>query len=89
MSLGDPEGDTVLGVGVGVPDGMSLVGGVSDRGNTAGGAKHWTDDEKGKLFNWMLNSDEHWEMFATQMNTIFRDVSFSSFHTANTSQTRG
>ncbi|KAJ3475507.1 hypothetical protein NLI96_g11791 [Meripilus lineatus] len=79
LSLGDPEGDTVLGVGVGVPDGMSLVGGVSDRGNTAGGAKHWTDDEKGKLFNWMLNSDEHWEMFATQMNTIFRDAAARLF----------
>ena len=62
LSLGDAEME--------VQEGLSLLG---DRSN--GGAKHWTDDEKGKLFNWMLNSDEHWEMFATQMNTIFRDVS--------------
>lgn len=65
MNLGDPaEGDGMI---------ETLGSALGDRNSS--GAKHWTDDEKGKLFNWMLNSDEHWEMFATQMNTIFRDVS--------------
>ena len=39
-----------------------------------GGAKHWTDDEKGKLFVWMLASDDHWSAFANQMNSVFREV---------------
>lgn len=39
-----------------------------------GGAKHWTDDEKGKLFVWMLGSDDNWAAFANQMNSVFREV---------------
>ncbi|KAL4243731.1 hypothetical protein ABKN59_011453 [Abortiporus biennis] len=45
----------------------------------AGGAKHWTDDEKTQLFVWMLSSDEHWQMFGSQMNTVFRNAATSLF----------
>lgn len=40
----------------------------------SGGPKHWTDEEKGRLFHWMLDDDERWEAFGTKMNTIFREV---------------
>ncbi|KAH9926827.1 hypothetical protein B0H21DRAFT_138175 [Amylocystis lapponica] len=40
-----------------------------------GGPKHWTDYEKNRLFRWMLCDDQHWDMFRSKMNTVFRDVS--------------
>lgn len=40
----------------------------------AGGAKHWSDEEKSRLFHWMLSDDERWEAFGSKMNTIFREV---------------
>lgn len=41
----------------------------------SGGAKHWTDEEKTRLFHWMLTDDNRWEAFGSKMNTIFREVS--------------
>jgi hypothetical protein len=43
----------------------------------AGGARHWTDDEKTKLFRWLMgpNEDEHFDALRTKKNTCFRDVS--------------
>lgn len=41
----------------------------------SGGPKHWTDEEKSRLFHWMLDSDERWEAFGTKMNSVFREVS--------------
>ncbi|KAI0072960.1 hypothetical protein K474DRAFT_1667178 [Panus rudis PR-1116 ss-1] len=49
-------------------------GGVVGGRENGGGAKHWTDEEKGKLFVWMLASDEHWGAFANQMNSVFREA---------------
>jgi hypothetical protein len=48
---------------------------VGDDGN-AGGARHWTDEEKTKLFNWLMgpNEDEHFDALRTKKNTCFRDV---------------
>ena len=43
----------------------------------SGGPKHWTDDEKSKLFHWLLDSDERWEAFGTKMNTVFREACHS------------
>jgi hypothetical protein len=42
----------------------------------AGGARHWTDEEKTKLFNWLMgpNEDEHFDALRTKKNTCFRDV---------------
>jgi hypothetical protein len=53
--------------------------GTKDDGDVgpAGGPKHWTDDEKGKLFHWLLDNDERWETFGTKMNTIYREVRLS------------
>lgn len=45
----------------------------------SGGPKHWTDEEKGRLFHWMLDDDERWEAFGTKMNTIFREGSAQLF----------
>lgn len=41
----------------------------------SGGPKHWTDEEKARLFHWMLDDDDRWEAFGTKMNTVFREVS--------------
>ena len=43
----------------------------------AGGARHWTDEEKTKLFNWLMgpSEDEHFDALRTKKNTCFRDVS--------------
>lgn len=44
--------------------------------DAAGGARHWTDEEKTKLFNWLMgpNEDEHFDALRTKKNTCFRDV---------------
>ncbi|KAF8273333.1 hypothetical protein EI94DRAFT_1716464 [Lactarius quietus] len=44
----------------------------------AGGARHWTDEEKTKLFDWLMgpNEDEHFDALRTKKNTCFRDVNF-------------
>lgn len=44
-----------------------------------GGAKHWTVEEKTRLFIWILQDDERWEQFGSKMNVIFREV--CSLHT--------
>lgn len=40
------------------------------------GAKHWTDDEKSKLFRWLMgpNSDDHWNALRATKNSCLRDV---------------
>ncbi|THH01627.1 hypothetical protein EW026_g1130 [Hermanssonia centrifuga] len=50
----------------------------------AGGAKHWTDEEKSRLFNWMLNDDDRWDQFGSKMNTIFREGSKTLFNSRKT-----
>lgn len=41
------------------------------------GAKHWTDDEKTKLFNWLMgkDADDHWNSLRTAKNNALREVS--------------
>lgn len=41
------------------------------------GAKHWTDDEKSKLFNWLMGpgQEEHWNALRATKNSCLRDVS--------------
>ena len=43
---------------------------------TAGGARHWTDEEKGTLFDWLMGPthDDHFEALRTKKNTCFREV---------------
>ncbi|KAI0690621.1 hypothetical protein BC835DRAFT_1417656 [Cytidiella melzeri] len=50
----------------------------------SGGAKHWTDEEKTRLFQWMLTDDSRWEAFGSKMNTIFREGSAALFNSRKT-----
>jgi hypothetical protein len=40
------------------------------------GSKHWTEDEKTKLFTWLMGQgeDEHWNALRTAKNSCFREV---------------
>ncbi|KAI0035411.1 hypothetical protein K488DRAFT_43426, partial [Vararia minispora EC-137] len=42
----------------------------------AGGARHWTDDEKTTLFTWLMGvgQDDHFDALRTKKNTCFREV---------------
>jgi hypothetical protein len=42
----------------------------------AQGAKHWTDEEKSKLFNWLmgLGQDDHWNALRATKNSCLREV---------------
>jgi hypothetical protein len=48
------------------------------------GAKHWTDDEKSKLFRWLMgpNSDDHWAALRATKNSCLREVRAISLHLA-------
>ncbi|KAA1467546.1 hypothetical protein DENSPDRAFT_926695 [Dentipellis sp. KUC8613] len=54
-------------------------GGDGDGG--ASGARHWTDDEKTKLFNWLMGpgEDEHFDALRTKKNTCFRECALDAF----------
>jgi hypothetical protein len=40
------------------------------------GAKHWTDEEKTKLFTWLMapGQDDHWNALRATKNSCLRDV---------------
>lgn len=44
------------------------------------GAKHWTDEEKSKLFTWLMGQgqDDHWNSLRATKNSCLRDVSLSA-----------
>lgn len=50
-------------------DGYDLDGGAQ-------GAKHWTDEEKSKLFSWLMGpgQEEHWNSLRATKNSCLRDV---------------
>ncbi|EEB86856.1 hypothetical protein MPER_16037, partial [Moniliophthora perniciosa FA553] len=39
------------------------------------GAKHWTDEEKTKLFTWLMGTgqDEHWASLRSAKNSCLRE----------------
>lgn len=45
---------------------------------TSQGAKHWTDDEKSKLFTWLMGTanDDHWNALRATKNSCLREVCF-------------
>ncbi|KAJ2916590.1 hypothetical protein MD484_g3797, partial [Candolleomyces efflorescens] len=45
------------------------------------GAKHWTDEEKTKLFRWLMgpNSDDHWNALRATKNSCLRDCAEKVF----------
>lgn len=40
------------------------------------GSKHWTEEEKTKLFTWLMDpsEDEHWNSLRSTKNSCFREV---------------
>lgn len=44
--------------------------------DAAHGSKHWTDDEKTKLFDWLMgpSEDEHWNALRATKNSCLREV---------------
>lgn len=40
------------------------------------GSKHWTDEEKTKLFTWLMGNgqDEHWNALRATKNSCLREV---------------
>lgn len=40
------------------------------------GAKHWTDEEKSKLFSWLMGpgQDDHWNALRATKNSCLREV---------------
>ncbi|KAG6861356.1 hypothetical protein C0995_001089 [Termitomyces sp. Mi166 len=51
-------------------------GDAFDIDGTGQGAKHWTDEEKSKLFNWLMGpgQDEHWNALRATKNSCLREV---------------
>ncbi len=51
-----------------------------DMDGGAQGAKHWTDEEKSKLFSWLMGpgQEEHWNALRATKNSCLREVSLLS-----------
>jgi len=45
----------------------------------AQGAKHWTDEEKSKLFEWLMGQgqDDHWNALRATKNSCLREASLT------------
>lgn len=52
---------------------------VSDGFDANAGAKHWSDEDKTKLFEWLMGStqDEHWNALRATKNSCLREVRFA------------
>lgn len=53
-------------------------------GELGAGSKHWTDEEKSKLFTWLMGqgNDEHWNALRATKNSCLRDVGLCQFTSA-------
>ncbi|CAK5280082.1 unnamed protein product [Mycena citricolor] len=53
-----------------------------------GGAKHWTDEEKTSLFQWLMGNgnDDHWNALRATKNSCLRDCSVEVFSNKKTYQ---
>ncbi|KAF8656869.1 hypothetical protein AX16_002415 [Volvariella volvacea WC 439] len=62
-------------------DGFDIDGGGQ-------GAKHWTDDEKSKLFNWLMGpgQDAHWTALRATKNSCLRECANDIFGSKKTYQ---
>lgn len=47
-----------------------------DLDGNAQGAKHWTDEEKTRLFTWLMGpgQDDHWSSLRATKNSCLREV---------------
>ncbi|KAG6850716.1 hypothetical protein H0H93_009874 [Arthromyces matolae] len=52
------------------------------------GAKHWTDEEKSKLFSWLMGpgQDEHWNALRATKNSCLRECAIEVFGSKKTYQ---
>ncbi|CAA7266943.1 unnamed protein product [Cyclocybe aegerita] len=52
-----------------------------DIDGTAQGAKHWTDDEKSKLFHWLMGQgqEDHWNALRATKNSCLRECAVEVF----------
>ncbi|KAF8842052.1 hypothetical protein BDN67DRAFT_979817 [Paxillus ammoniavirescens] len=52
------------------------------------GSKHWTEEEKTKLFTWLMGpgEDEHWNALRTTKNSCFRECAVEVFGSKKTYQ---
>ncbi|KAF8624527.1 hypothetical protein AX15_005838 [Amanita polypyramis BW_CC] len=59
-----------------------------DLDSVAQGAKHWTDDEKSKLFTWLMGpgQDDHWNALRATKNSCLRECSMEVFGSKKTYQ---
>ncbi|KAK2460903.1 hypothetical protein APHAL10511_007373 [Amanita phalloides] len=59
-----------------------------DLDSTGQGAKHWTDDEKSKLFSWLMGpgQDDHWNALRATKNSCLRECSMEVFANKKTYQ---
>ncbi|KAF8623625.1 hypothetical protein AX17_007327 [Amanita inopinata Kibby_2008] len=59
-----------------------------DLDSGAQGAKHWTDEEKSKLFNWLMGpgQDDHWNSLRATKNSCLRECSTEVFGSKKTYQ---
>ena len=57
-------------------------GDTFDIDGTAQGAKHWTDEEKTRLFTWLMGQgqDEHWNSLRATKNSCLREVCDIIYH---------
>ncbi|KAG6854375.1 hypothetical protein C0991_007366 [Blastosporella zonata] len=63
-------------------------GDTFDLDGTGQGAKHWTDEEKSKLFNWLMGpgQDEHWNSLRATKNSCLRECANEVFGSKKTYQ---
>ncbi|KAG6817156.1 hypothetical protein H0H87_012117 [Tephrocybe sp. NHM501043] len=59
-----------------------------DIDGTGQGAKHWTDEEKSKLFNWLMGpgQDDHWNSLRATKNSCLRECANEVFGSKKTYQ---
>lgn len=53
-----------------------------DDGDGGPGAKHWSEEEKTKLFHWIMgpDQDDHWNSLRAAKNSALRDVLTSTIN---------
>ncbi|KAF5382132.1 hypothetical protein D9615_004308 [Tricholomella constricta] len=63
-------------------------GDTFDMDGTGQGAKHWTDEEKSKLFSWLMGpgQDEHWNSLRATKNSCLRECATEVFGSKKTYQ---
>jgi len=59
------------------------AGDAFDIDGSAQGAKHWTDEEKTRLFTWLMGQgqDDHWSALRATKNSCLREVFITTHYT--------